>query len=137
MFYDKNQNLMPLLYSNRQESVIVKLIENFLKNNPETGYIVFQVLQESQQDRRPIPNTRIIVSKYLGEGYFISKVAMTNPDGKTDPIPLPAPENNNAYETYNARVEAPDFLTAEIYNFQVIDDIIGNQLIILQPKEGN
>ncbi|MDD2495468.1 MAG: hypothetical protein PHE29_09775 [Tissierellia bacterium] len=138
MFYDRKQNLMSLLYSNHQESVIVKLINNYLANNPITGYIVFQVFQESQtQGRQPIPNARITLSKYLGEGYFISQIIMTNSDGKTDPIPLPTPGNNNGYATYNARIEAPDFLTTEIIDFKVFDEITGNQAVILQPKEGN
>lgn len=134
MFYSIKQNLMPLLCSSQQESVIVNLINNFLENNPKIGYIVFQVFQESQQGMQPIPNAKIIVSKYLGEGYFISNVVIANPDGKTDPIPLPTPENNNVYATYNARVEAPDFLTEEIVGFRVFDEITSNQTVILQPK---
>lgn len=146
MLYDRKQHLMLLLYMTQQESLIIKLVNNFLENNPKTGYVVFQVFHESPTEGMlPIPNARVTVSKHLGEGNFVSRILITNTEGKTDPITLPAIQaepslpsgNQKAYTTYNARIEAPNFLTKDVLDFQVFDSTTSVQTIVLSPDTNN
>jgi len=146
MFYDKNQNFTPLSNSAQNKSSVLDLLKNYLNFNPEIGYLVFQVFQESPlQGRLPVANAKITLSILLGDSYFISKVIMTNSDGKTDPIFLPAvqakfsitPGNATVCSTYIARVEAPNFLTTDIFNIQVFDGITSIQPVNLLPSKSN
>lgn len=141
MFYDRNQNIM--LNSTQQISEFMKLLHDYLEKNPKTGYIVFQVFQESAiEGRLPVANAIVTVNKYIGDGYFVSKVVFTDSDGKTDPIPFyttdreysMAPGSNHAYETYSARIESPDFITTDIFDIQIFDGITGIQSVVLSPK---
>lgn len=118
------------------------LLQTYLNENPETGYLTFEVYQESPiQGRLPIPNAKITISKYLGDGFYYSQIITTNQDGETDPIPLPTvsrelsliPGNARVYATYNASVEAPGFFRNDIYDIQIFDGITAIQRVNLQP----
>ena len=118
------------------------LLQTYLNENPETGYLTFEVYQESPiQGRLPIPNSKITISKYLGDGFYYSQIITTNQDGETDPIPLPTvsrelsliPGNARVYATYNASVEAPGFFRNDIYDIQIFDGITAIQRVNLQP----
>lgn len=142
MFCDGKQKLM--LYSTQQQMTeFVKLLHDYIERNPKMGYIEFQVYQESAiKGRLPVANAMVTVNKYIGHGYFVSKVVFTDSDGKTDPIPLfttdkkysMTPGSNRAYETYNARIESPDFITTDIFGVQIFDGITGIQSVVLSPK---
>lgn len=143
MSYYGYQNIMQPLYSNQPESVFKKLMNDYLEKNPKLGYIVFQVYQESPiQGRVPVANARVTVNKYLGNGYFVSKVLYTDSDGKTVPLPFFTPDkkfsmtpgNTNVYGTYSAYVEAPDFTTSSVFDIQVFDGITSIQSVILSPE---
>ncbi len=136
MYYDRNRNIMQLLYSNQQESIFMKFMRDYLERNPKIGYIVFQVYQESPiQGRIPVANARVTVNKYIGDGYFVSKILYTDSDGKTVPIPFFTPDKKfsmtpgyaHVYETYSAYVEAPEFTTAYVSAIQVFDGITSIQ----------
>lgn len=126
----------------QQKSTIVQLVKNFLKANPKTGYVIFHVFQESPTaGKLPIPNARVAVSKYLGEGYFVSTIHMTDANGDTDMIPLPTvqtepsstPEQCNECPTYNARIEAPGFITKDILGFKVLQNTSSHEQVELLP----
>ena len=122
------------------------LLQTYLNENPEIGYLTFEVYQESPiEGILPVPNARITISKDLGDGFYYSKVITTNQDGETDPIPLPTvsrelsliPGNARVYATYNVSVEAPDFLRNDIYNIQIFDGITAIQRVNLKPFTEN
>ncbi|MDD2495469.1 MAG: hypothetical protein PHE29_09780 [Tissierellia bacterium] len=143
MSYGRYQNIIQLLNSNQRESVFMKLMKEYLERNPKIGYIVFQVYQESPiKGRIPIDNAMVTVNKYLGNGYFVSKVLYTDSDGKTVPLPFFTPDkkfsmtpgNDHVYETYIAYIGAPDFKTAYVSDIQVFDGITSIQSVILLPE---
>nr|WP_312579183.1 hypothetical protein [Sedimentibacter sp.] len=145
MLYSVQQNLMQLTPLSQNKPSIADLIDLYIENNPETGYIVFQVVDNSVIDgMKPIQNAKITISKALGNGYFISKVVTTNESGKTDPVALPtvrfyhslSPEEDISYSTYNATVEANNFLTTDIFDIRVFDDITSLQTVQLLPGQG-
>lgn len=142
MPYDQKQKLIFLLKITQQESLVIKLVNDFLENNPKIGYVVFQVFHVSPTEGLlPIPNAMVTVSKHMGEGNFISRVLTTNTEGKTDPIPLPAveaepslpPGNQKAYTTYNTRIEAHSFLTKDIFDFKIFDNSTSVETVVLSP----
>lgn len=143
MFYDRIQNLESISYPPENEASAFELFKNFLDANPKTGYLIFQVTQDSPlQGTLPVANAKITVSKLLGSNFFVSRVLKTGNDGKTNPIPLPTvysalsttPGNGKVYSTYSARVEAPDFITTDIFDIQVFDGITSIQPVKLLPS---
>lgn len=145
MFYRWQSNFMQLPPDPKNEPNISDLLNLYLDDNPETGYIVFQVAQNSEMKGLiPIPNAKITVSKPMGNSYFVSKVIETDIDGKTKPIALPTvssyrplyPEDGRLYSTYNATVEATNYLTTDIYDIRVFDNITSLQTVLLIPHEG-
>ncbi len=145
MFYRWQSNFMQLPPDPKNESTISDLLNLYLDDNPETGYLIFQVAQNSEtKGLIPIPNAKITISKPMGNSYFISKVIETDIDGKTKPIALPTvpsyrsqtPEDSRLYSTYNATVEATNYLTTDVYDIRVFDDITSLQTVLLIPQEG-
>lgn len=141
MFYD--ENTIKSMYED--EIWLRYLLKYYLKDNPKSGYLAFQVLQWSPTEgtKIPIANAKITISKLLDNNYYVSKVLMTDSDGKTQPIALPTvpadfflePGSGNPYATYNAIIEAPKFLTAELSDLHVFEDINTFQTIKLLPMD--
>lgn len=145
MFYDICKNSMTVSPSTSDETLFFDLYENFLNDNSKIGYIEFQVYQNSPlYGILPVANAKITVSKPIGNGYFVSKVIMTNSDGKTEPVPVPTvpgnlsliPKNVRLYSTYNATVEAQNFLTTDVFDISVFEGVTSIQPINLIPNEG-
>jgi len=145
MFYDICKNSMTVSPSTSDETSFFDLFENFLNDNFKIGYIEFQVYQNSPlYGILPIANAKITVSKLIGNGYFVSKVIMTNSDGKTEPVPVPTvpgnlsliPGNVRLYSTYNATVEAQNFLTTDVFDISVFEGVTSIQPINLISNEG-
>lgn len=145
MFYDIHKNSMPVSPSTPNETSVLDLLEIYLNDNPQIGYIQFQVYQNSPlRGILPVANAKITVSKSIGDSYFISKVLWTNIDGKSDPVPLPTvqgnlsltPGNGRLYSTYNATVEAQNFLTTDVFDISVYEGVVSIQPINLIPNEG-
>lgn len=141
MFYDKDLNSISIVSSEKTEPSIVDLMEGFLKENNKTGYLTFQVTQDSPLfGRLPVKDAKITVSKELGSNYFISRILVSDSDGKTEKIPLPtvsadlslSPGNGRTYATYNVSVEAPNFTTEEIYDIPIFEGIISIQPVNLE-----
>jgi hypothetical protein len=116
-------------------------LEQYLDEHPKTGYLVFQVTQESPlQGKIPIPNAKITISKNIGGDHYISKVLTTNSDGKTEALALPTvsaelsrtPSDGEVYAKYNATISAPNFVTKEIYDIPIFEGITSIQPVVLE-----
>ncbi len=137
-------NLNPTLSSSTQSNLsLIKLLENYLIDNPRTGYLIFQIYEYSLlYGLLPIVNAKITLSKPLGNGYFISKILTTDGNGKTEPISLPTvkgelsqvPGNSKLHSTYNACVEMTNYSTVDILDISIFDCITSIQSVRLLPK---
>jgi len=139
---------MVTLNSSHNESIIFGLLNDYLTANPKIGYLNFTVYQDSPiEGLIPIPNALITVSKSLGEGFFISKVIMSDMNGATESIPLPTvdkgltqiPNDGDAgpvYAMYNARVEAPGYKTADYFDIHIFEGVTTFQRANLNPVKG-
>ncbi|WP_027398170.1 hypothetical protein [Anaerovorax odorimutans] len=142
MFYKIKQNSEQQSQpSNNNE--FYTLLQEYLNGNPKTGYLVFQITQDSPlQGTVPIANAKITVSKMIGNNYFVSRVVTTNEDGKTIAIPLPTvdadlslnPENIKPYATYSAIIETEGFLSTGAFDIPIFENITSIQPITLIPN---
>lgn len=139
MHSEENYNLIQYSSFN---NVIIKL-DKFIKENEKTGFLVFQVFQDSPiYGRLPVPNAEITVNGLLGDGLNISQVFTSDENGKTEPIPLPTvsgvlslnPGDTLPYFTYNASVENPDYFSASISDIPIFDSVTSIQPVRLMPK---
>ncbi len=146
MIYDGVKNLESIPYPPATEDSIFELLRTYLENNPKTGYLIFQITQETPlHGTMPVVDAKVTVSKLLGNNFFVSKVVKTGSDGKTSPIPLPTvqgglstiPGDSRVYSAYSARVEAPGFTATDIFGIQVFDGIKSIQPVILKPSAIN
>lgn len=128
------------------ESPITEYLNTYLSENPEVGYLVFDVHQNSPvRGRIPIPNAKITISKLLGEDYYFSKIITTNENGETVPVPLPTvsrelslkPGEGRVYSTYQASVEAPGYQRQDIFDVEIFEGITAVQHVDLQPIAAN
>lgn len=146
MFNNKSSDSIQnsVVYDN--EIWLKYLLKDYLKDNPKSGNVVFQVSKRSPttlQGDVPIANAKILITKPLGNNYFVSKILITDAEGKTQPTSLPTVQSNlfsepgsgDPYTTYNVRIEAPNYLAAELYNLHVFQDITSYQNVKLIPLE--
>ena len=142
MIYDRVRNLESAPYPTANEDSVFELLRTYLENNPKTGYLIFQVTQETPlHGIMPVSDAKVTVSKLLGNNFYVSKVIKTGSDGKTPPIPLPTvdgglstiPGDSMVYSTYSARVEASGFTNTDIFGIQVFDSIKSIQPVTLKP----
>lgn len=143
MIYNINLKSMPSSSTTQSELSVIKLLKDYLNDNPRTGYLIFQIYEYSLlKGLRPVVNAKITVSKALGNGYFISKVLMTDGNGKTEPLPLPTvkgelsqvPGNTKHHSTYNACVEMTNFSPVDIFDISIFDCITSIQSVKLLPN---
>ncbi|MEA4988268.1 MAG: hypothetical protein VB095_09430 [Anaerovorax sp.] len=127
------------------EAGVMPLLENYLSENPKIGYLVFQVFQNSALEGvLPIANATITLCKDMGDDYYISKVLRTNEDGKTDQIAMrtvsanlsQSPDNDKVFTTYDAYIEAPNFLPASVEDIPIFEGITTIQPVSLIPNYG-
>lgn len=146
MNYDENQALIQCTYGNvckNENNASDNLLDQYLKDNPKTGYLIFQIYQDSPlYGRMPVPNVKVTINGDLGDGTVMTKVFMSNQDGKTEPIPLPtvngaislSPEAGKPYSTYNAVLETADFLSVNLSNIPIFDNVTSIQPVSLVPN---
>lgn len=129
-------------YTEHNETPVSDYFGTFMSMNPKTGYLVFEVHEDSPvRGRIPVPNAKITISKLLGDGYYFSKIVTTDENGETDPIGLPAvsrelslkPGEDQVFTSYSASVEAPGYNRQDIYDIQIFDGITSIQHVNLQP----
>lgn len=115
----------------------------FLTENPKIGYLTFDVFEDSPlRGRIPVPNARITVSRDLGGGFYFSKIVVTNENGETESIPLPAvsrdyslrPGGGQVSTAYQASIEAPGYVRQDIYYIHIFDGITTNQNVPMEPN---
>ena len=98
-------------------------MNGYIYENPKSGYLTFQV----SSGAIPIPNAKITVSKNIGDNMYIGKTLLTDINGKTSEIPLPAPDKSlslspgsyKPYSTYDISVSADGYLTEYFYDVPV------------------
>lgn len=140
MFHNKNIGSRESVVANSEGTFLKNLLEGYLAENPKDGFLTFQVTEETPlRGMVPVPDASITVSKQLRDSYFISKVLLTDNNGKTEPLPLPTvsarlsrtPENADTYATYNASVSKPGFLTKRIVDIPIFEGITSIQPVDL------
>ncbi len=109
-------------------------------NNQGTGRLFVQVY--TGEETSPIPDAGVIISKENSAGgEEILSYMLTDRDGKTAEIQLPAPlksvslspDNPQGFENYNIRVDKPGFYTAELLNVPVFSQNTTIQPVSLVP----
>lgn len=121
---------------------ISNLLSDFLAKNPSFGTLFFQVW--GPQGAFPIANATVTLTKDLGDGQQFSFTALTDENGKTTPLSLPAPSrtlsqkpgSGNVFSVYQAKVSAPGYLPISIHNLPVFDGVTTIQPVNLSPDFG-
>jgi hypothetical protein len=141
-----HKNFMSLSSSSSSYGDFLEMLKGYLTDNSKTGYLTFQVYEDSPiYGIQPVANAKITVSKLIGDGYYVVKVLTTDSDGNTEPIPLPTvsgklsrtPGATNIYSEYNAFVEAPNFFAQDVFDISIFEDITSMQSINLLPNTMN
>jgi hypothetical protein len=118
---------------------VVDTYNQFLKENPKTGYLKVEVFAANRA--LPITNARVTVSKKLKDEQRMLKVLLTDINGQTETIPLPAPDKlisekpgmGIPYSTYTIKVEQPNFLPLEDFDVPIFEGITSIQPVELTP----
>jgi hypothetical protein len=116
--------------------------EDFLKANPELGYLRVQVFAANQS--YPIPNAHVEVSKQFGGDKYVFFATQTDASGVMSRISLPAPDRElsespsalQPYATYEIAVSHPGFTPVIFRNCAVFDRIETIQYAELIPLTG-
>ena len=117
-------------------------IRTFLSQNPAFGTLLFQVT--GGQGAFPVAGASITIRQPLDERFSISVTVLTDENGKTPPISLPAPDrtlsqspgNGIVYAAYQAEVTAEGYIPTEIRNLPVFDGITTIQPVKLTTDFG-
>lgn len=150
MIYDMNQEAGHFTYvsecSNGKAQYttppLAELLDFYKNANTKIGYLVFEV--STALDKLPVPGAKITISKALGEDFFITKVIVTDIDGKTEPIALPtvsgyfsqAPGIVRPYSTYDASIAVPGYITVNILNIPMFENVTAIQPVSIFPDLG-
>ena len=128
---------------NNEESGIAKVLNDYMLDNPKTGYLDFSVYFESPVSGLiPLQNAVVSISKELGDGFYIVKMVLTDENGETGLISMPTVDKSksmspingtDAYSVYNARIEAPGFQTRDYYGIQIFEGITTTQNVNMLP----
>lgn len=116
--------------------------EEFLRQNPEIGYLRVQVFAANQS--YPVQNARVQISKIFGGKQHVFFTAQTDASGIMPRISLPAPDRELAsapsalqpYATYEIAVSHPGFTPILFRNCAVFDRIETIQYAELIPLLG-
>ena len=140
----------PVTKVQNDEAPVSEYFAAYLQMNPATGYLTFEVFNDSPvRGRVPVPNAKITVSKPLGDDYYLSKIITSDANGDTVPLPLPTvsreisqhPGMGRAFSSYNVSVEAPGYLRKDVFDVQIFEGITSVQRVPLAPsgsgREGN
>ncbi|MDF3000053.1 MAG: hypothetical protein K0Q48_172 [Bacillota bacterium] len=141
---DRNCNCIKVPLLRSRESPVPEYFDTYLKMNPVTGYLTFEVYELSPiRGRIPIPGAKVTVSKLLGDDYYLSKVMTTDGNGETEWLSLRTvskdqaqrPEERNAFTNYYASVEAPGYQKKYIYDIQIFEGVTTlQQMELLQSR---
>lgn len=112
---------------------------DFLKKNPESGFLRVQVYAANQAF--PIPNAAVVVSKRFAEETCVFFRAQTDASGIMTRITLPAPDRllsdspsaMQPYSTYDIVVTHPLFTEVHIHDIAVFDSVETVQNVEMIP----
>lgn len=82
--------------------------QEFIKENPETGLLKVQAFTADQAI--PLPNTKVFITKQIGDNDVLFFSGETNSSGIIDQIELPAPNGEYNIESF----EAPKYTTYKL-----------------------
>ena len=124
------------------ENNTIDPIRKFLSENPGFGTLIFQVT--GGQGVFPIPNAKVNIMKKLNDRLTLSVTLLTDENGRTAPISLPAPDrklsqspnNGIVYAVYQAEVTADGYIPTEIRDLPVFDGITTIQPVNLTTDFG-
>ena len=94
----------------------------------------------------PIPEAHVLITKDTDQGTVLYGSLETGPNGRTQTVPLPAPEKGlsespnsmtPAYDFYFARVSHPGFYTEDEHMIQVFGGATSYLNVDLIPLPGN
>lgn len=103
------------------------------------GRIIVQVYTADQT--KPIDGAHVTITREKDGKEELIRALLTNPDGKTPAVDLPAPSKNyslapnepQGFSNYNIRVDYPGYYTMEQINLPVFPGITSIQQINLIP----
>lgn len=126
------------IYQNDSNLLEDKDYQEFLKENPEYGYL--KIRASAANEAIPIKNVDIVVSKKIGNNNVIFYEGKTDESGMINDIKLPSPEKIKSDE------EVPKFTEYEIlatyepqninkrYKVSICCDIVAIQYIRIIPN---
>ena len=113
--------------------------ENFMQQNPESGFLRVQVFAANQAF--PVPNATVVVSKHFPTGDCVFFKTQTDASGIMSRITLPAPDRLLAdapsamqpYATYDILVTHPLFTEVHLLDVAVFDSVETVQNVEMIP----
>ncbi|WP_324823304.1 carboxypeptidase-like regulatory domain-containing protein [Sinanaerobacter sp. ZZT-01] len=120
---------------------ISNIYRQYIENEVNVGYLKIDVA--SELDGAPIPNTKLTISKPLGNNFFMSQVAFTDENGRVPLIPLPTrseelsqtPSYPVPYTIWNLSAQAPGYYEVIVYDIPIFPGITTTQSFRLRPSE--
>ena len=114
----------------------------FMEKNPRTGALKVQAFLGMRS--LPVAEASVTVEKTLSDGPHVFASAVTDPDGSTRDLPLPAPERENSqlpgsdnpFAVYRVRVSHPGYLTAVFSDVPIFAGVKSIQQVSLLPDPG-
>lgn len=114
----------------------------FMEKNPGTGALKVQAFLGMRS--LPVAEASVTVEKTLSDGPHVFASAVTDPDGSTRDLPLPAPERENSqlpgsdnpFAVYRVRVSHPGYLTAVFSDVPIFAGVKSIQQVSLLPDPG-
>lgn len=105
-----------------------------------TGYLIIQAF--TARSALPVEGAHVTVSRTLPDGNVLQEIAITDRDGKTRSIPLPAadpelsqqPGFPHPYITYSIRIVAPGYIPVRDFNVPLYGGITAIQPVELIPE---
>ncbi len=118
--------------------------DDYVRENSQIGYLKVQVF--TGRGTVPIEKATVTVSKDIGGQRYEIATFVTDENGATERISLPAPPrslseqpgNYKPYATYDVRTQYPDFVVVNNMSVPVFEGIVSLQNVNLNPLiEGN
>lgn len=106
---------------------------------PDTGYLIVQAY--TARRALPVEGAHVTVSRTLPDGSTLKEIAVTDQNGKTRSIPLPAanpelsqkPGIEHPYITYNIQITADGYIPVRDFNVPLFGGITAIQPVELIP----
>lgn len=135
--FSENAQMYPPYNNGDQKSY--RNIEEFLVDNPKSGFLRVQVFAGEQTF--PVSNANIVVTKNFGSRENVFYEENTDISGVMSRVSLPAPDKSlsvyptslQPYSTYDISVTHPGYNKVVIHNCVVFDGIETAQMVELIP----